>query len=76
MGKELCSPLVLAIEKRAFGTPSTMVANNNNIYIYYTREIPCTHHPPTRSDNTVSVAPGGIATPGATKQHFATGQGI
>ena len=32
------------------------------------RAIPCPHQPPTRGDNTVSVAQGGIATPGATKQ--------
>ena len=30
--------------------------------------IPYLHQPPTRSDNTVSVAQGGTATPGATKQ--------
>ena len=32
------------------------------------RAIPCSHQPPTRVDNTVSVAQGDIATPGATKQ--------
>ena len=32
------------------------------------RVIPCPHPPPTRGDNTVSVAQGGTATPGATKQ--------
>ena len=32
------------------------------------RAIPCLHHQPTRDDNTVSVAQGGTATPGATKQ--------
>ena len=32
------------------------------------RAIPCPHQPPTRDDNTVSVAQGGTATPGATKQ--------
>ena len=30
--------------------------------------IPCPHQPPTRGDNIVSVAQGGTATPGATKQ--------
>ena len=30
--------------------------------------IPCPHQLPTRGDNTVSVAQGGTATPGATKQ--------
>ena len=30
--------------------------------------LPCPHQPPTRGDNTVSVAQGGTATPGATKQ--------
>ena len=30
--------------------------------------IPCPHQPPTRGDNTVSVAQGSAATPGATKQ--------
>ena len=30
--------------------------------------IPCPHQPPTRGDNTFSVAQGGTATPGATKQ--------
>ena len=30
--------------------------------------IPCPHQAPTRGDNTVSVAQGGTATPGATKQ--------
>ena len=30
--------------------------------------IPCPHQPPTRGDNTVSVAQDGTATPGATKQ--------
>ena len=32
------------------------------------RAIPCPHQPPTRGDNTVSVAQGGTVTPGATKQ--------
>ena len=32
------------------------------------RAIPCPHQPPTSGDNTVSVAQGGTATPGATKQ--------
>ena len=32
------------------------------------RARPCPHQPPTRGDNTVSVAQGGTATPGATKQ--------
>ena len=32
------------------------------------RAIPYPHHSPTRSDNTVTVAQGGTATPGATKQ--------
>ena len=32
------------------------------------RAIPCPHQPPFRGDNTVSVAQGGTATPGATKQ--------
>ena len=30
--------------------------------------IPCSHQPPFRGDNTVSVAQGGTAPPGATKQ--------
>ena len=34
------------------------------------RAIPCPHQPPTRGDNTVSVAQGGTATPGATQQHL------
>ena len=44
------------------------------IYIYFiiqrvkARAIPCPHQPPSRGDNTVSVAQGGTATPGATKQ--------
>ena len=44
------------------------------IYIYFfimqgvkARAIPYPHQPPTRGDNTVSVAQGGTATPGATK---------
>ena len=32
------------------------------------RAIPCPHQPLSRGDNTVSVAQGGTATPGATKQ--------
>ena len=32
------------------------------------RAIPCPNQPPTRGDNTVSVAQGGTATPGATNQ--------
>ena len=32
------------------------------------RAIPCPHQPPTRGDNTGSVAQGSTATPGATKQ--------
>ena len=32
------------------------------------RAIPSPHQPPSRGDNTVSVAQGGTATPGATKQ--------
>ena len=35
------------------------------------RAIPCSHHPPTRGDNTVSVAQSGTATPCSTKQHLA-----
>ena len=44
------------------------------IYIYLllqhvkSRAIPCPHQPQTRGDNAVSVAQGGTATPGATKQ--------
>ena len=46
------------------------------IYIFFffiiqrvkARAIPCPHQLPTRGDNTVSVAQGGTATPGATKQ--------
>ena len=45
------------------------------IYIFFfiiqhmkARVIPCPHQPPTRGDNTVSVAQGGTATPGTTKQ--------
>ena len=34
------------------------------------RAIPCPHQSSTRDDNTVSVAQGGTATPGATKQLF------
>ena len=34
------------------------------------RAIPYPHQPPSRGDNTVSVAQGGTATPGATKQLF------
>ena len=53
--------------------------DTHNVYIYiyiYTlfliirvkaRAIPCPHQPPSRGDNTVSVAQGGTATPGATK---------
>ena len=33
-----------------------------------TRAIPYPHKPPTRGNNTVSVAQGGTAIPGATKQ--------
>ena len=51
------------------------IYNNDNIYIFFfiiqrvkARAIPCPHQPPTRGDNTVSVAQGGTATPGATKQ--------
>ena len=45
------------------------------IYIYIiqhvkARAIPCPHQPPTRGDNTVSVAQGGTATSGATGQGF------
>ena len=32
------------------------------------RAIPCPHQPPTMVDSTISVAQGGTATPGATKQ--------
>ena len=34
------------------------------------RAVPCPHRPPNRGHNTVSVAQGGTATPGATKQLF------
>ena len=43
------------------------------IYIFFitqrvkARAIPYPHQPPSRGDNTVSVAQGGTATPGATK---------
>ena len=45
-----------------------------HIYIFFiiqrvkARAIPSPHQQPTRGDNTVSVAQGGTATPGATKQ--------
>ena len=46
-----------------------------NIYLFIfiiqrvkARAIPCPPQPPTWGDNTVSVAQGGTATPGATKQ--------
>ena len=38
------------------------------------RAIPCPHQPPTRGDNTVSVAQGGTATPGASKQLLPPGR--
>ena len=44
------------------------------LYIFFiiqrvkARAIPCPHQPPTKGDNTVSVAQGGTATPDATKQ--------
>ena len=38
------------------------------------RVIPCHHQPPTRSDNTVSVAQGSSATPGTTKQVLLPGR--
>ena len=34
------------------------------------RAIPCPHQAPSQGDNTVSVAEGGTATPGATQQHL------
>ena len=40
------------------------------------RAIPFPHQPPTRDDNSVSVAQGDSATPGAIQAAFATGQGI
>ena len=43
----------------------------SNFYFHHTcetRAIPCPHQLPTRGDNTVSVAQGGTATPGTTKQ--------
>ena len=46
-------------------------------YIYFfiiqrvkARALLCPHQPPTRSNNTISVARGGTAPPGATKQHL------
>ena len=50
--------------------------NTQRIYIFCiiqrvkARAIPCLHQPPTRGDNTVSVAQGSTATPGATKQYL------
>ena len=49
------------------------IAKNFNIIFFHhtTCESPCdtlSHQPPTRGDNTVSVAHGGTAIPGATKQ--------
>ena len=41
-----------------------------------TRAIPCPHHPPTRGDNTVSVAQGGTAADGATKQFLPPDSGL
>ena len=38
------------------------------------RAIPCPHQPVTRGDNRVSVAQGGTATPGATKQLWPPGR--
>ena len=48
------------------------VHTHTHIYIFIQHvkacAIPCTYKPPTRGDNTVSVAQGSTATPGATKQ--------
>ena len=49
------------------------IAKLSNIFFFIiqrvkARAIPCPHQPPPRGDNTVSVAQGGTATPGATKQ--------
>ena len=47
------------------------------IYIFFiiqrvkARAIPCPHQSPARGDNTILVAQGGTATPGATKQLLA-----
>ena len=52
----------------------TYTHTHTYIYIYFiiqrvkARAISCPHQPPTRGDNTVSVAQGGTTTPGATKQ--------
>ena len=62
---------------------STYWLSDPRIYIYIyilffiierlkARAIPCPHQPPSKGDNTVSVAQGGTATPGVTKQLFPT----
>ena len=57
--------------------PDFLVIVIQYIYIYFfffiiqrvkACAIPCPHQPPSRGDNTVLVAQGGTATPGATKQ--------
>ena len=54
--------------------------DDDDIYIYFiiqrvkARALPYPHQPPTRNDNTVSVAQGGTATPGATKQLLPPGR--
>ena len=62
--------IIPVLKKKAllFDSPSCIY-----IYIFIIQcvkacVIPCPHQPPTRGDNTVSVAQGGTATPGATKQ--------
>ena len=53
---------------------SFLLFDSFNIYIYIyfiiqrvkARAIPCPHQPPTKGDNTVSVAQGGSVTPGTT----------
>ena len=64
---------------REFDLVSVSLFNGISIFVGYyffivqrvkARAIPCPHQPPSRGDNTVSVAQGGTATPGATKQLF------
>ena len=55
-----------------FNSLNYLLKLSNYIYIYTTCESTfdtlCTHQPLTRCDNTISVAQGGTATTGATKQ--------
>ena len=60
--------LQLSGESLCLSKNSSYFPESLSVQIVKAHAIPCPHQPPTRSDNTVSVAQGSTATSGASKQ--------